>query len=228
MGKIDDILLPREKANILGIESLSDSELIAILLNTGSRNENVLELSNRLLVERNGLLGLFQSSKEQLSLFGIKDAKAYRILTVCEILRRLPSLKQLKAETCEEVLKATDIFFVGQKTEVAILVFLSRDKTIMSIKSITEHQEDRVSLNLKDALEKAKKYGSRWLVAVHNHPSGNVNPSEEDLESIKKMDTLCSLYFLALYDFIIRSDDEYYSMRESGGKKIRKKLIKKQ
>jgi DNA repair protein RadC len=218
MGKIKGTtaLLPREKATSLGISCLSDWELVALLLDTGTQKENVLLLSQRLLNENGGLVGLMRASERDLSISGIKKAKACRILALGEVYKRLPLTATSRILTVEDSLRLTQRFFQGQKTENVVILFLAKDRTVLGIKHFTGKSDEEISFSWENLLVGRKEEGVRFVLIIHNHPSQAVLPSAMDNKSTLEVCQYCDREGMVLLDSLIVSDDSFFSFRRSG------------
>ncbi|MCI1735653.1 MAG: hypothetical protein LKM30_08025 [Bacilli bacterium] len=218
MGKIKGTtaLLPREKATSLGIGCLNDWELVALLLDTGTRKENVLLLSQHLLAENGGLAGLMRASEKDLSISGIKKAKACRILALGEIYKRLPLTSASRILTVEDSLRLTQRFFQGQKTENAVILFLAKDRTVLGLKHFTGRSDKEISFSWENLLAGRKEEGVRFVLLIHNHPSQAVLPSARDKMTTLEVSRFCDRKGLVLLDSLIVSDDSFFSFRRSG------------
>lgn len=211
---MEEALMPREKATRYGIASLSDAELVALLLETGNRKMDVLTLSKQLLFQRGGLRGLLRCEEKELYGPGIKKAKSYRLLAVKEILRRLPLLEDVKFSSLEDVVDKTRFYFLGQKTEVALVLFLSRDKTLLSLKCYESNLEGAVCLPFDEIIRETRYQGCRYVLLLHNHPSGNLSPSDSDIFLMKRLNKLLLQESLILLDSLIVCEEKFYSMRQ--------------
>ena len=212
---------PREKLMLKGKNALSDAELIAILIGSGSRNESAVELSKRILQSVNGNLNaLGKLSLAQLILFkGIGEAKAISIIAAMELGRRR------RAEDAVELIKVTSsklVFEVMQPIigelpheEFWILYLNNSNKIIskrqLSIGGITGTIVD-VRLFFKNALE----LGAVSLILCHNHPSGTLKPSEADLQITKKLKTAGESLEIKVLDHLIVTENSYFSFVDEG------------
>ena len=212
---------PREKLMLKGKSALSDAELIAILIGSGSRNESAVELSKRILKSVDGNLNaLGKLSLAQLMTFkGIGEAKAISIMAAMELGRRR------RAEDALELTKVTSsklVFEVMQPIigelpheEFWILYLNNSNKIIskrqLSIGGITGTLVD-VRLVFKNALELA----AVSLILCHNHPSGTLKPSEADLQITKKLKLAGESLEIKVLDHLIVTENSYFSFVDEG------------
>lgn len=204
---------PREKAEIKGMESLSDAELLALILETGTKEENVMRLSSRILFERGGMIGLFQSDENLETVKGIGCAKKYRILAIREIMRRLPFEKEEKAKSAKDVYYLTRNIFMGSREERLLVLYLSGDRKIIKKEEFSSVSVSEISLPVMTILHHAISSFSKGVIICHNHPSGNLEPSEADRYSMVCLREKLKLANIVLIDSIIVTDTGYYSFR---------------
>ncbi len=212
---------PREKLMLKGKSALSDAELIAILIGSGSRNESAVDLSKRILSSvANNLNALGKLSMSQLLNFkGIGEAKAISIMAAMELGRRR------RAEEAVELTKITSsksVFEMMQPIigelpheEFWILYLNNSNKVIskaqLSVGGITGTLVD-VRLVFKMALEK----GATALILCHNHPSGTLIPSDADKQITKKLKMAGDSLEIKVLDHLIVTETKYYSFVDEG------------
>ena len=208
---------PREKMISQGKTALSNAELLAILLGSGSADESAVELSRRILASvNNSLTTLGKQSLQQLQAFkGIGQAKAITILAATEMGRRraaeTPEL-QPKIEVAHNVFALMQPL-IGElpHEEFWVLYLNSTNRVIHKARlfsgGITQTTVD-VRLLFKTALEQ----GAIALILVHNHPSGNTTPSKEDIELTQRVKTAGDMLDIKLLDHVIVTEKEYLSL----------------
>ena len=207
--------LPREKLIEHGVETLSDSELLALLLNTGTREENVFMLSSRIIREI-GIENFPKTSFEKLvKINGINKAKASTLVAAFELLSRATK-KQSKnhpikcAEDIYKILKDEALKWKQEK----LVVFTLNTKNVIIKKRITSI--GTVNSNLihpRDIFREAIEDNATSIIISHNHPSGNVEPSEEDIHVTKELVKSSKILGIGLLDHIIMGNG-YCSMRD--------------
>lgn len=208
-------LKPREKARNLGIEALEDYELLALLLETGTRHEDVLELSQRYLKEKGGLSGIFLKNEGSLVSYGVKDAKVYRLLAVKEMLRRLPYCKSDAIVDAKDLFEKTHGEFSNPLEEKLLVLFLDIRKNIIALSRFTSLQRSSVRFSLEAVVERAYGCRASFVALVHNHPSGVSQPSNQDIETCRALSNKLQLLNILLLDALIVTEDSYYSFREN-------------
>ena len=228
--------LPYEKFLQKGAESLTDAELLAILLRTGPKPDAdapqvhrdcpALALAERVLAlptgTRRGLSGLSQLSTSQLQkVRGIGEVKAVRILCITELAKRI-ALGARAALTAFPGPKAAAQYcrplFAGEGADVEKSVLLLMDgkgrlihEMVLSVGTVNS-----APVSPREIFLQALKYQAVFFMLLHNHPSGDVTPSLEDAELTKRLAVLGEMMQLALMDHIIVSEQNYFSFQEAG------------
>jgi len=207
---------PRERFLEKGPEALSDAELFAIILRTGHKSENVLEVANRLIVEY-GLDKLFECSiKELRKIKGIGQTKAIELLTIAEIQKRINQSKHpVKKITC-----AQDVFDLfherlkDEKQENFYVLMLDTKNNIIGEQLISKGILDASIIHPREIFRPAIKNSCSKIILVHNHPSGDSNPSQEDLEITEKLIKSGEEIGINVLDSVILGGDEYWNWKE--------------
>lgn len=211
---------PREKMLLKGILSLSDAELLAILIGSGNKNETAVELSQRILHSvNNNLNSLGKLSIKDLTkqFKGIGEAKAITIAAALELGRRR---KITDAEIQQQIKTSKDVFFIFHpilcdlKHEEVWILLLSRSNKVIKKIQVSKGGISATVVDIRLIIKEALDNLASGLVLVHNHPSGNLNPSEEDNYITNKLKKACALLDLSLIDHIIVSDMGYYSYKD--------------
>ena len=206
---------PRERFVNFGPASLSDAELLSIILRTGTKNENVIDLSNRLIKEY-GLENLFSCSVEELmKIKGIGRDKAIQILCVAEIKKRNYSEEVPVKITCaKDVYNIFKERLVGEKKEHFYVVLLDTKNKIIKTEEVSVGILDASIIHPREIFSLAIKSFASRIVLVHNHPSGDSNPSNEDLDITKKLIDVGELVGIEVLDHVIIGKGKYYSYVE--------------
>ncbi len=209
-------LLPREKALKEGRASLTDSELIALLLDFGTEKEDVLSLSSRFLNDKGGLRGIFSSTYSDLLTFGVKKAKIFRFLAVSEISRRLMLNKDDLIRDSESAFLLTKPYFFGRKQERIRTIYLSKGKRVIKKDIFESEREERVYLPVSEITREAIRVDAFFVLVLHNHPSGRISPSPADLFSTLALYKSLANANRVLLDSLIVNGEEHLSFRKSG------------
>lgn len=213
---------PGNKLLQKGADSLSNSELLAILINTGTINHSALDIAKELLQHtKNDLQKLGNMSVQELVLKKIKglgEAKALRIVAALELgIRRNAgnNKKEVITQSADiaNYLRATLEF---RKQEVFAVVFLNRANKISHLEVISEGGLTGTIADPRIILKKALEHSATALILCHNHPSGNTRPSKADELITQKIKQAASLLDIQLMDHVIVSSEGYFSFADEG------------
>ncbi len=211
---------PRERLRVLGASYLSNAELIAILLRTGVTGENVLNLSNRLLSQFDGLAGLVRTSYGELcSLNGISDAKACQLMAAMELGRRLVSLQPeeravIRSPQDVANLVSAEMGFFDQ--EHLRVLLLSSKNEVKGIHEVYIGNVNTAVLRVSELLRPAIRENCPSIIVVHNHPSGDPTPSPEDIQITQRIASGGKMMDIELLDHIIIGGQSHMSLKEKG------------
>jgi len=208
--------LPRERALANDIKTLSDQELIAILLRTGNKNLNVLELANLVLSKLDSLEDLRSLTVSELTkIKGIGISKATAIVAAIELGLRIKNNKKDKKRllTASEIYNDAIIDLIGLKQETLIVYYLDVKGNLLCKKEVSKGTTNMIVVDNKQIFMWAFKYSATALILVHNHPSGISNPSKEDISCTIKLIKDAKILGLYILDHIIIGDD-YFSMAQ--------------
>lgn len=212
---------PREKMMQKGLGSLSDAELIAILIGSGTRNETAVSLGQRILkTADNNLneLGKFALT-DFTSIKGIGEAKAITIMAAIELGRRR---KRSEALNRKQITSSSDVIEVFQPLladlphEEFWVLFLNRANKIIDKQRITQGGVTGTIFDVKLILKAAIERLASSLIVCHNHPSGNKSPSEQDIQITSKLKDASRLFDISLLDHVIVTDSVCYSFADNG------------
>jgi len=205
---------PREKLIKYGPEKLSNSELLAILLRTGIKGVNVVELSNKILKKFNGNSLASIGMKELKDILGLGSTKACEIVACFELGRRL-----LKGKQTEIILSPSDVWDLlkdirDNKKEHFVVFYLdSRNqevqREVISVGTINESL-----VHPREVFEPAIRHSAVQVIVSHNHPAGDPNPSEEDVIITKRLVEAGKLLGIELFDHVIVTKTDYFSMHQ--------------
>jgi DNA repair protein RadC len=214
---------PRERFLKLGPQSLSDAELLAIILRTGTRGkkgqlgENVIDMSNR-LISQFGLDKLFNCSlKELQEINGIGPSKAMQLLSIAELNKRISLIKN----NIINISCAKDVFLLlrdklkDEKQENFIVILLNNKNKIIKEEYISKGVLDAAIIDPREIFKPAIRNSASRLIIVHNHPSGDPSPSEEDEEITKAVVEAGELLQIQVLDHVIIGKESYWSWKES-------------
>ncbi len=216
----DKSLRPREKTINNGIESLSDSELLALIIKNGTKGISAVQLANNILNQTGGINGLMKLSIQQLMQFkGIGLAKATQIIASLELVKRMNYLEMLNKDMIKEPLVLINWLkkHIGTKNqEYFVIVFLNNKNQIIGYSDIYKGSSNSVSINASEIFSEAIKKQAQKVIIAHNHPSQFIEPSVADDETTYQLQKAGKLMNVPLIDHIIVSFDSYYSYAEKG------------
>lgn len=212
---------PREKLRSKGAENLSDSELLAILINHGTREKSAVDLAKEvLLLGKNSLTGLGKLSVKDLTrIKGIGEAKAITIAAALEIGRRRQAsvfLEKPIVKYSSEIAQYLQALLKDHHHEVFVVVFLNRANRINHYEIISEGGITGTVADPRIILKKALDEDAVSIILCHNHPSGNLLPSRADEELTRKIKEASGYFDIKVLDHIIVSEEGYYSFADEG------------
>ena len=212
---------PREKMAALGADHLTNAELLAILIGSGSQRESAVDLMKRLLADCNNNLNTLgkMSIRELCTYTGIGEAKAISILAACELGKR----RQMeKPEERPDLGTATRIYNhmhpVMQDLDVEefwVLLMNQHHRLIKKVK-ISHGGITETAVDIRIIMKEAVLVNATILAVCHNHPSGNLHPSKYDEELTRSIRRACELMNIRFMDHVIITDGHYYSFHEEG------------
>lgn len=210
---------PREKLINYGVSTLSDSELLALLLRTGQKGESVLDLSKRLLEAVNGVEGIFNASIITLmNVKGIKEAKACQIVAACELYRRAKraNMRDLKIKSPSDIANLFEDSFIREKQEIVKLISLNTKNVVISIKEVFKGSLNSSIVHPREIFKEALSISAASIILCHNHPSGDPTPSIEDINITKRIKTCGEVIGIELLDHVILGRNKFISLKEKG------------
>ncbi|MFH1126787.1 MAG: DNA repair protein RadC [archaeon] len=210
---------PRERLLKYGPEALSLSELLAIIIRCGTREENVLDLSKRILKEFD-IKDLPQVTASQVKRFkGIKDAKAAQIIAVFEIARRISSDKEpykLKFQNSKDVRDYLMPKMKNLKKEHLVGLYLDTRNQLIKEETISIGTLNSSLIHPREIFRSAVTEACASIILVHNHPSGDPTPSADDISVTKKIIKASEIMRIELMDHIILGNEKHVSLKEDG------------
>ncbi|SIP87224.1 DNA repair protein RadC [Chryseobacterium sp. RU37D] len=212
---------PREKFLLKGKNSLSDSELLAIIMGSGSRDETAVELARRILTSVNNnwhQLSLL-SIKDLMKFKGVGEVKAISITTALEIGRRRASQEIPEKPVISNSHNAYQIFrnhLSDLRTEEFWAVFLNQSNRVIHLAQLTQGGINQSIVDIRVLFKTALDHYSTGIVIAHNHPSGNLKASREDIEITQKIKEAGKLLNIQLLDHLIITQNSYFSFSDDG------------
>ncbi|MBS1761134.1 MAG: DNA repair protein RadC [Bacteroidetes bacterium] len=212
---------PREKLLLKGAESLSNSELLAILIRNGTRQKSAVDLAKEVLkIGKDNLVELGRVSiKDLMKVKGIGEAKALTIAAALELGRRRQATEPLEKTTIKSGSDVAHYLQAKLKDfhhEVFGVVFLNRANKIKHFEIISKGGITATVADPRIILKRALEENAVNIILCHNHPSGNLKPSNADLEITRKIKDAATLLDITVLDHIIIGDNQYFSFADEG------------
>ena len=215
--------LPYDKFMRLGPENLSDAELLAIMLRTGTKGKNPIELGREILKlagEKWGLLGLHHFSvKELMRIPGIGEVKAVQLLCIAEIAKRTSNM-QAKIDLTFDKPETVAAYYMEKMrhrdTEELMLVLLDSKRLIIEESVLSTGTSNTTLISPRDICIRAMRNEASYIVILHNHPSGDPTPSRQDVLVTQKIKEVSDLVEIPLLDHIIIGDNRFTSFNQKG------------
>ncbi|MBN2423959.1 MAG: DNA repair protein RadC [Calditrichaceae bacterium] len=212
---------PREKLMHTGVESVSSAELIAILLGQGTAKVNAVELAKKLMRRFGSLEKLSGASLEELQeVSGIGPAKAVTLLAAFQLYRNLQKEKaKLEIKNFRNPAEVARVYqpVLGHKEQESFyVVLLNTAMNRIQDYEVTKGTLDSSLVHPREVFNKAIRSMAKGLIVLHNHPSGKLTPSEEDITITKRLVESGRILGIDVYDHIIITADGFYSFKENG------------
>jgi DNA repair protein RadC len=211
---------PRERMLQYGAQALSNAELLAILLRTGTISESAVGLAQRLLAESGGLRQLVEmSASELIKIKGIGLAKAMQIKAGIELGRRIARSVQHSTVTIRSPRDVSDLLMEDLrylKKEHFVCLFLNTKNHVIGQETLSIGSLNASIVHPREVFVAAIKRSSASIICVHNHPSGDPTPSREDIEITKRLSEAGRLIGIDVLDHIIIGDRTFVSLKEKG------------
>lgn len=210
---------PREKMLLKGKNALSDSEIIAILLGSGARNKTAVELAQEILnAHQNDLHQLGKSSVKELTIHkGMGEAKALTLMAALELGRRrkeADKAKKVKIESSNDVYELLNHLFQDLQHEEFYVVFLDRGNQVLRYEQISKGGISGTVADGKVIFKSALLYQASALILAHNHPSGNLVASPQDIKLTKNLKSFGEFIGIEVLDHVIFTDNGYLSLAD--------------
>lgn len=211
---------PYEKLEQYGAKALTNAELLAIIIKTGTKEETAVDLAQQILKLNNGnednLRFLVNLTIEEFTkIKGIGKVKAIQLKAVCELATRINSISNYKEI---QILRPKDIAEIlmermrFEKQEILKVAMLNNRNKLMKIKDVAIGGGNFVNTIIKSVLNEAVKIESAKIILIHNHPSGDPTPSKQDIEFTKKVQQASEILGIQLLDHIVIGNFNYVSI----------------
>lgn len=211
---------PRERMLKLGASHLSNQELLAILLGSGTREESVMTLSNRLLMHFEGLNLLKDATIEELtSIKGIGTAKGVLLLSAMELGRRMSQYKPNERYVIRSPEDGADYVMEEMRNlnqEHFVVLFLNTKNQIIHRQTIFIGSLNASIVHPREVYREAVKRSAASIICAHNHPSGDPSPSQEDIHVTRRLVECGKMIGIELLDHLVIGDRKFISLKEKG------------
>lgn len=222
--KIKDLPInerPRERLINHGVENLSNEELLAIILKTGTKDTSAKGLASLILSQVENIGDLQNKNyKQLLKVKGIGPSKAAVILACIELGKRInnkiSNIQNLKADNPKVVFEYYSSLLGRKKQEHFYAIYLDNQKRVIEDKLLFIGTINKSLIHPQNIFKEAYMLDASAIICLHNHPSGNVIPSKDDINMTKNLVEIGNLFGIKVVDHIIVGSDKYYSLFENG------------
>ena len=222
--KIKDLPInerPRERLINHGVENLSNEELLAIILKTGTKDTSAKGLASLILSQVENIGDLQNKNyKQLLKIKGIGPSKAAVILACIELGKRInnkiSNIQNLKADNPKVVFEYYSSLLGRKKQEHFYAIYLDNQKRVIEDKLLFIGTINKSLIHPQNIFKEAYMLDASAIICLHNHPSGNVIPSKDDINMTKNLVEIGNLFGIKVVDHIIVGSDKYYSLFENG------------
>ena len=207
--------MPRERLIKYGVNNLSNEDLISILIRTGNKDSNVKELSSKILSKIKDISNLDDLSlREFTEIKGVGEAKALTILAAIELGKRVSNKNINDRVLINNTSKVHEYFaplLKDKKQENLLVILLDNKKRLISYQNMYQGTSESSIVSIKEILNYAIKERASAMIIMHNHPSGIVSPSDEDIKLTNNLINSGKLIGIPLIDHLITNGVDYYS-----------------
>lgn len=211
---------PRERLIKFGAEKLSDAEILAILLRVGNQETTAIDLARKIIKEFGGYRGIDAKSVSELcEINGIGMAKAAQIKAALELGKRLSreqANQKPNIECSDDVYHIVAPHLANLPREIFKILLLTSRNRLIAEKTIFEGSLTESIVSPREIIKEAINLSAASIVLVHNHPSGNPSPSEEDKKVTRRLKQACEVVGVNVLDHIIVGQKDFYSFADSG------------
>ena len=215
---LDENDRPREKLIRHGADALTDEELLAIIISTGTKDKNVVELSKEILDSFSYQELSEIEVAELIHISGIKNAKASSVVASLRLGKRIA--QRVIEKEITKIEKSEDIYnyfknqLADKKNEYFYAILLDTKNVIISKEEISKGTLDASLVHPREAFRSAVKKSAKSIIFVHNHPSGDINPSKDDFLTTKRLVEAGEILDIKVLDHIIIGKNDYYSFKK--------------
>lgn len=210
---------PRERLLHKGADSLTEAELLAIIIRDGTRRESALDLARRLLLKFGTLRNILSKRPAELKMPGLGDARIAQVLAALELARRLDKDTLRRGERFSNSRQVFDHFrgkLRGKNQECFVCLLLDVKNRIIREQEISAGGLSAAMVNPRDVLQAAVAESASAIIVIHNHPSGDPEPSADDLNVTRRIREACTLTGIRFLDHVIVGEEGYTSLADLG------------
>ncbi len=211
---------PRERLYKLGSEALRDAELIAVLFRTGTKEKSAVSLAEDVLTTFGDLRKLAQASIEEIEkVKGVGRVKAIELKAALELGKRLVEHKRTYIKRIKQPADVAELLMSDYKnyeTECLMCILMNIRNDIIKIEKISQGSIDSADANPMTVFKLAVRIGAPNIIITHNHPSGDPEPSQSDIDLTKQLQEAGKILGIQILDHIIFGDGRYVSLKERG------------
>jgi DNA repair protein RadC len=211
---------PRERLKTFGPSTLSTSELLAVILNTGTVGESVTSMSQRLLTEFQGLTGLLRADFAEIARSrGVGPSRAAKIKAALELGRRLAVVGDIarpKIGSPEDIHQIVGIEMMALEQEQLRVVLLDTKHQVLSIRTVYQGSANQASVRVGELFREAVRHNAVGVILVHNHPSGDPTPSSADVALTTEVIQAGKLLDIDVLDHVVIGHGRYVSLKRLG------------
>ena len=206
---------PRERALVDGIDKLSTGELLSIIIRCGTKNKSVKDLSNEIL-----LLGNLKdlTYKKLLSIKGIGKVKAIEVMAIIELSKRINSdisISSIKIKRSMDIYNNYKYLFDNQKQELFYCIYLNNKNIVIDKKLLFIGTINKSVVHPREIFKYAYLLSASGIICIHNHPSGDVTPSREDIKLTQAIIGIGEVQNIPVLDHIIIGNNTYFSFLDN-------------
>lgn|SRR5574344_197954 len=212
---------PRERLINSGANNLSNEDLLAIIIKTGNKTESAKSLANHILKSIGNIQNITNLNLSQLKkIKGIGSAKACEILALIELSKRIntkiDTIKNLKIDGTNKIYEYFKYVFINEKQEKFYCLYLNNSNNVIDTKLLFTGTINKTNVYPREIFKEAYLNDAVKIICIHNHPSGNIKPSQNDIEITEQIKLIGLMMDIKLLDHIIIGKESYYSFMENG------------
>lgn len=209
---------PREKAFLIGLDKISSSELLAIIIKSGTKDNSSLQIAYEILKTVNGIANLHMISFKDLnSIKGLSKIKSLEILAAIELAKRISfqRLERVKITNPNDIVNYFSCKLAHEKQEHFVVILLNTKGHMLHYRTIFIGTLNYSLVHPREVFGYIVSYSCASFICLHNHPSGCVQPSQSDIEITDTLFSISNILQIKMLDHIIVGDDSYFSFKEN-------------